>query len=89
MDAKKTVKQMFAALGSPPSPENAVGNLQIPQTGSRRIKAEPMTQLNLRVPESAKRRVRLLAARDNLSLSEVVLKALDLYEDRHGRAPEV
>ncbi len=89
-NAKKKVQAMFADFGAPPSANDVVGNLQIPHTAPvRKIKSEPTTQLNLRVPESIKRRVRVLAARDNLSLSDLVLKAIALYEERHGSAPNI
>ena len=88
-DARKKVKSMFGMLGTPPAAELAVGNLDVPHAvPANRKKAEPSAQLNLRVPASAKRRVKVLAARDNITASEVVLRALELYEERHGRAPE-
>ena len=89
-DARKKVKSMFEALAEPPSPAQAVGNLEIPHVSAgRRAKTEPMTQLNLRVPVSVKRKVRVLAARDSVSLSEVILRAVALYEERHGSAPDL
>ena len=89
-DAKKKVKDMFSGFGAPPAPEDAVGNLQIPHmTPDKKVKAEPTTQLNLRVPQSTKRRVRVLAARDNISLSELMVRALALYEEHYGRAPDL
>ena len=89
-DAKKKVKDMFSGFGAPPAPEDAVGNLQIPHmTPDKKVKVEPTTQLNLRVPQSTKRRVRVLAARDNISLSELMVRALALYEEHYGRAPDL
>lgn len=89
-DAEKKVKTMFSRLGNPPAADQAVGVLDVPHTTAlRRAKTEPMTQLNLRVPTSAKRRVRVMAARDNISLSDLVLRALELYEERFGRAPDL
>ena len=89
-DAQKKVKRMFGMFGAPPSPDEVVGNLQIPHKAPvGRAKGEPTTQLNLRVPVSTKRRIRVLAARDSISLSEVVLRSLELYEERYGRAPEL
>jgi len=46
-----------------------------------------MAQLNLRVPEEVKHRVRILAARDRREMSEIVIEAIKLYEARHGAAP--
>lgn len=88
-DAAKKVKQMFKGLGRVPSPAETVGSLTVPARPSPREKVEPSAQLNLRVPASTKKRVRVLAARDNLTLSEVVMRAIDLYEETHGKAPEL
>ena len=35
------------------------------------------------------RRVRVLATRDDISLSEVIIRAVALYEREHGAAPEL
>ena len=53
----------------------------------RKRKAEKMAQLNLRVPEEIKHRVRILAARDRREMSEIVIEAIKLYEARFGAAP--
>ena len=45
-----------------------------------------LVQLNLRVGQALRRRVRMLAARDDLSHSELIDLAIALYEDTHGRA---
>jgi len=89
-DAKKKVQSVFASIGVPPSPSEVVGNLETRRAGpGRPPKAEPSAQLNLRVPVRVKRRVRVLATRDNISLSEVIIRAVALYEERHGSAPEL
>ncbi len=46
-----------------------------------------MAQLNLRVPEELKHRVRVLAARDRREMSDVVIEAITLYEAQYGAAP--
>jgi predicted transcriptional regulator len=46
-----------------------------------------MAQLNLRVPEEVKHRVRILAARDRREMSEIIIEAIKLYEARYGTAP--
>ena len=88
-DAAHRVKQMFKGLAGPPSEVEALGNLRLPAAGRGRPKGEPTVQLNLRVPPDVKKRVRLLAARDGHSLSALVLRALELYEEKHGAAPKV
>ena len=88
-DARKKVKSMFEQMGQPPTADMVVGNLEIVDASpGGRTKTEPSTQLNLRVPVSAKRRVKLLAARDNVTAAEVVMRALELYEEKHGGLPE-
>jgi hypothetical protein len=77
-DAAKKLAGKFNILGRP---SVATGNLQQPEAPprrGRRPKAEKMAQLNLRVPESAKDRVRLLAARDPIEMSQVVIEAIEL-----------
>lgn len=89
-DAKKKVQSMFASIGTPPLPSEVVGNLVIERQGpGRPRKSEPTAQLNLRVPVTVKRKVRVLATRDNISLSEVIVRAVALYEERHGSAPDL
>jgi hypothetical protein len=48
-----------------------------------------MAQLNLRVPEEIKDRVRILAARDRIEMSQVVIEAIALYEAKYGPAPKL
>ena len=88
-DAVRKVKKMFAGFGKAPSPDEVVGNLKLEEARPvGRPRGEPTVQLNLRVPPTLKRRVRVLAARDNISLSDVVVRAIALYEEKHGAAPE-
>ena len=47
-----------------------------------------LVQLNFRVPGELRRRVRLLAARDDRSLVEVLSIAIKLYEDEFGRVQD-
>jgi hypothetical protein len=84
----KTVKGMFGDLGPPPTPDMTRGNLATPAPVVKE-KSDRTEQLNLRVPPSLKRTVRLLAARDDISLSEVVVRSIALYEERYGRAPDL
>lgn len=89
-DAVRKVKKMFAGLGKAPEADEVLGTLQREEPRPvGRPRGEPTVQLNLRVPPAMKQRVRLLAARDNISLSDVVMRAIALYEERHGSAPEL
>jgi hypothetical protein len=87
-DAARRIRERFK-LGTPPSPADTKGNLQLPTPGKRGrpAKAEKMAQLNLRVPQDVKDRVRLLAARDRREMSQIVMEGIALYEERHGAVP--
>jgi hypothetical protein len=61
----------------------------LPPKAGRPRKAEKMAQLNLRVPGEIKDRVRILAARDRIEMSQVVIEAIALYEARYGAAPKL
>lgn len=85
-DAEKKVKEMFGALGMP---ERLRGSEDVGTEGVTAQEGEPSTQMNVRMPLRMKRCVKLLAARDNLSISEVMLRAIALYQERYGAAPDV
>lgn len=88
-DTAKKLQAKFARLGKPPASVEAVGNLGRAEPAVVSTANEPTVQLNLRVPEKIKHRVRVLAVRDRITLSEVVVKAIELYEDKYGSAPEI
>ena len=84
-------KVKFSKLGMPPAAADVLDNLQQvepskPRRG-RKPKAEKMQQLNLRVPQDVKDRLRLLAARDRRDMSLIVVEAIELYEAKFGAAP--
>jgi hypothetical protein len=87
-DTKK-VRRMLSSLGAPPPPDAVVGNLAISPSEQPRPRSNRTEQLNLRVPPPLKKRVRLLATRDDISLSELIIRAIALYEEKHGPAPDV
>lgn len=87
-EAAKKVQRMFRTLGPPPRPDGAGGNLALPAL-SRNEKSDRTEQLNLRVPLKFKKRVRVLATRDDISLSELIIRAVTLYEEKHGATPEL
>jgi len=89
-DAARIVKESFGRLGSPPARDEVKGYLgDVLSKGrpGRKRKAEKMTQLNLRVPEELKHRLRILATRDRRDMSDIVIEAITLYEARFGAAP--
>ena len=85
-NAVKKLQEKFSKLGSPPAPADVVGNLDRAEPAAKTT--EPTVQLNVRVAPKLKTRIRLLAARDNISLSEVIVRAVALYEEKNGSAPE-
>jgi len=91
-DTARRLREKFR-IGSPPSSGDTTGYLSAPtvatRRGGRKRKAERMAQLNLRVPEEVKDRVRILAARDRIEMSDVVIEAIALYEEKYGAAPKL
>ena len=51
------------------------------------VSLEKMAQLNLRVPQAVKDRVRILAARDRIEMSQVIMEGIQLYEAKYGVPP--
>ncbi len=86
-DAVRTLRERFAGVGSSGQPELALENLNVAEPQVR-PKSDRTEQLNARVPKGTKKRVRLMAARDGINLSDVVLEGLALYEAKHGRVAE-
>jgi hypothetical protein len=86
----KELKAKFGGLGAPPARDEIKGPLSDALARGRpgrKRKAEKMAQLNLRVPEEVKHRVRVLATRDRREMSDIVVEAIKLYETRYGAAP--
>jgi predicted DNA-binding protein len=89
-DRAKQLKEKFGGLGTPPARDEikgALGDALARGRPGRKRKAEKMAQLNLRVPEEVKHRVRVLATRDRREMSDIVVEAIELYETRYGAAP--
>ena len=82
----KAIKALASSLGRPPRPEEVVGNLDAPPTPTPQPSEDVSVQLNLRVPGTVKHRVRVLAARDRITHSELVIRALALYEESGGES---
>ena len=89
-DRAKELQEKFGKLGSPPARDEIKGALADALARGRpgrKRKAEKMAQLNLRVPEELKHRLRILATRDRREMSDIVIEAITLYEARFGAAP--
>lgn len=87
-EAARKLRRMFRDLGAPPAADAVLNNLARPAPNER-MKSDRTEQLNLRVPAKIKKQVRVLATRDEISLAEVVIRALALYEEKYGVAREV
>ena len=91
MSGSTSWKTKFSKLGTPPAAADVLDNLQqiepLKTRRGRKPKAEKMQQLNLRVPQIVKDRLRLLAARDRRDMSLIVIEAIELYEKKFGAAP--
>jgi hypothetical protein len=85
---KLKLREKFSGLGAPPAPDEIKGALSdalFRGRPGRKRKA----QLNLRVPEELKYRLRILATRDRRERSDVVIEGIALYEARYGAAPSL
>ena len=71
-------------IGEPPGPKEGRG-----KTGPQRAGHERVVQLNLRVGASTKRRMKHLAARDDINLATLLTRMVDLYEKQHGALPDI
>jgi hypothetical protein len=72
-------------IGEPPAPQETRGtSAEGKQAGHERV-----VQLNLRVGASIKRRMKHLAARDDINLATLLTRMVDLYETQHGALPDI
>jgi hypothetical protein len=67
-------------IGEPP--ESAARRAH--QTNGR----DPVVQFNVKINASVKKRVKQLAARDDLQLGTLVARMVDLYEKEYGALPD-
>lgn len=91
--AAKRLKALFTTtLPQPPAPSEHAGSALTEarkRKPGRPPKAEKMVQLNLRVPQRVKDRLRVLAARDRIEMSQIAIEGIELYEAKYGAAPEL
>ena len=82
------VSKVKSRLGSPPESKEAKGNLRQPEelpviSDGRSLRATGRTaQLSTRVQPETLQQLRQLAARDQITMAEVIERALDLYAKR-------
>jgi hypothetical protein len=69
-------------IGEPPAPT--------PHAEARPFESaarDPLVQFNVKVNASVKKRLKQLAARDDIKLTTLVARMVDLYEREHGALP--
>ena len=71
-------------IGEPPRPEDIRGSLNQPErTPSPRD--DDLTQLNFKISQSTKKKIKQLAVRDNITLLTMLDRMLELYEKEYGK----
>jgi hypothetical protein len=68
-------------IGEPPTPESA-------SPRSHRDRGE-LVQFNVKVSASVKKRIKQLAARDDIQLGALVERMVDLYEKEYGALNDI
>ena len=79
-------------LGKPPTPARENNNLDAPETapaapldGRSRRATGRTEQFATRVSPEFRKRIKMIAARDELKLNELLEKMLTEYENQHGK----
>jgi len=70
-------------LAEPPKASETTGTLAQPERPASR-RGDELTQLNFKIPQSTKKRIKQLAVRDNITLLIMLDRMLELYEREHG-----
>jgi hypothetical protein len=71
-------------IPEPPKPSETTGVLdQAERLTSRR--GDELTQLNFKIAQSTKKRIKQLALRDNITLLVMLDRMLELYEREYGK----
>jgi hypothetical protein len=70
-------------IGEPPAPDAPASH---PAGAADR---DRLVQFNVKVSPSVKKRLKQLAARDDIKLTTLVARMVDLYEREHGALPDI
>jgi hypothetical protein len=81
------LKNMWSRVGlnDIPKLEETVDVLAPSGRSQVRKKSDRTAQMNLRIRHEEKRRVALIAVRENVSINEIFSRMLALYEREHGK----
>lgn len=85
-DVRKTLGGWLSkakTIADPPNPDETTGVLTQPERAAPH-RGEEIIQLNFKVSQSTKRRMKQLALRDNITLLTMLDRMLELYEREHG-----
>ena len=76
-----------AGLDQIPTPDDIKGNMPEPEDAAPRprVKSARTARVDLRLTPDEKKRLELMAVRENVSLNEMFARMLAHYEAEHGR----
>ena len=73
-------------IATPPQPSEVPGSLnRAEQARAHSGGDEALSQLNFKIPNRLKKRIKQLAVRDNVTLLAMLAHMVELYEKEHGR----
>jgi hypothetical protein len=91
MKSKTAISQLKnvwgkVGLDNVPTPDETKNTLKMPQPAVKREKSDRVAQLNLRIRPGEKKRIAIIALRENVTINEIFSRMLALYESEHGAA---
>ena len=73
-------------IAEPPQPSEVPGSLsRAEQARTHSSGDETLSQLNFKIPNRLKKRIKQLAVRDNITLLTMLAHMVELYEKEHGK----
>jgi hypothetical protein len=73
-------------IAEPPQPSDLPGSLSRAEQGRAHSSGEEaLSQLNFKIPNRLKKRIKQLAVRDNITLLTMLAHMVELYEKEHGK----
>jgi hypothetical protein len=72
-------------LGAPPAPTETKSTLDRAEPARGFAGDDELAQLNFKIPQGMKKRIKQLAVRDSITLQVMLTRMLELYEKEHGK----
>ena len=73
-------------IAEPPQPSEVPGSLnRAEQVRGHSSGEDTLSQLNFKIPNRLKKRIKQLAVRDNITLLTMLAHMVELYEKEHGK----